>query len=315
MKSGKKVFISGVMTALLAMGVATPALAAETANPTSSTIYVDGQEIAFEAYNINGNNYFKLRDVAWALSGTDAQFNVTWDDEEQVINLISGEDYGKNGSLSVGNGKVKSATLNSAPIMKDGSYVDMTAYNIEGNNFFKLRDLGVQFGFQIGWNGDANAVTIDTDGIADELKENQTGVQTFTEGATHNEAKAGDVVKTKDGKTVTIQATTFENGHTLLGVGTGVDYITGTKLSSGYVLKDGATAEDGTRYMKCPVTNECHSADQWNDIRNFTDPNGKIKGDYDGETYMGYWKWNANATQHFTNVQGRWDWQGPHAVS
>ena len=143
----------------------------------------------------------------------------------------------------------------------------------------------------------------------------QTGTQTFKEGAAHQEAKPGDVVVKSDGTKVTLQNTTFDNNQSVLGVGTGVDFVTGAKLPSGYVLKDGATAEDGTRYIKCPVTNECHSADQWNDIRNFTDPNGKIKGDYDGEVYMGYWKWNANATQHFTNIQGRWDWQGPHAVS
>ena len=132
------------------------------ANPTASTIYVNGEKVAFEAYNINGNNYFKLRDVAWALSGTATPFNVSWNNEKGVINLISGENYGKNGALSTGNGKVKAAVLNGAPIMKDGAYVNMTAYNIEGNNFFKLRDLGDQFGFNVGWNGAENAVTIDS---------------------------------------------------------------------------------------------------------------------------------------------------------
>ena len=133
-----------------------------TANPTTSPIYINGVKTDFEAYNINGNNYFKLRDVALALSGTDAQFNVTWDNDKQVINLISKQAYGKNGALAAGNGKVKAATLNSAPIMKDGAYVNMTAYNIEGNNFFKLRDLGTQFGFEVGWDAAANAVTVNT---------------------------------------------------------------------------------------------------------------------------------------------------------
>lgn len=169
----KRKVTATILTAFMTLGVATPVFAAEVANPTSSAIYVDGEKVDFEAYNINGNNYFKLRDVAWALSGTDAQFNVTWNDAEGVINLIDGEDYGKNGALSVGNGKVKSATLNTAPIMKDGSYVNMTAYNIEGNNFFKLRDLGEQFDFVVGWDGSANAVTIDTDGIVEEIEEKE----------------------------------------------------------------------------------------------------------------------------------------------
>jgi len=151
-----------VLSAVLALGVAMPAFADEVANPTNSAIYVDGERIAFEAYNINGNNYFKLRDIAQALSGSKAQFNVTWNSEAGVINLISGENYGENSALSVGDGLVKSAVLNTAPIMKDSGYVEMTAYNIAGNNFFKLRDLGEQFGFAVGWDGVANAVTIDT---------------------------------------------------------------------------------------------------------------------------------------------------------
>ena len=171
MLNRKKTIISGVMAAMLAMGIASPAFAAETANPTSSTIYVDGQDIAFEAYNINGNNYFKLRDVAWALSGTSKQFNVEWNDEEKVINLVSGKEYGKNGKLTTGDGVIKSATVNSAPIMVDGEYVDMMAYNINGNNFFKLRDLGETFDFAVGWNGDANAVSISTTGEIEEVEQ------------------------------------------------------------------------------------------------------------------------------------------------
>ena len=66
--------------------------------------------------------------------------------------------------------------------MKDGSYVNMTAYNIEGNNYFKLRDLGVQFGFEVGWNSDANAVTIDTDGVVDEIKKEEQKQEVASDG-------------------------------------------------------------------------------------------------------------------------------------
>ena len=47
-----KKIISAVTTVALAASITVPAFAAETANPTSSTIYIDGQEIAFEAYNL-----------------------------------------------------------------------------------------------------------------------------------------------------------------------------------------------------------------------------------------------------------------------
>ena len=52
---------------------------AATANPTASTVLVDGENVAFDAYNIADNNYFKLRDLAFTLSGTAKQFEVGWD--------------------------------------------------------------------------------------------------------------------------------------------------------------------------------------------------------------------------------------------
>ena len=45
-------------------------------------------------------------------------------------------------------------------IYVDGQQVSMTAYNIAGNNFVRLRDIGQQVGFNVYWQ---NGVQIDTD--------------------------------------------------------------------------------------------------------------------------------------------------------
>lgn len=50
------------------------------ASPTTSKIYLDGKEVTFTAYNIGGNNYFKLRDI-----GTAFDFGVTWDGGNSTI--------------------------------------------------------------------------------------------------------------------------------------------------------------------------------------------------------------------------------------
>lgn len=44
--------------------------------PTASKVSVNGKDVSFEAYNIEGNNYFKLRDLAKALTGSNKQFEV-----------------------------------------------------------------------------------------------------------------------------------------------------------------------------------------------------------------------------------------------
>ncbi len=48
---------------------------------------------AFEAYNIQGNNYFKLRDLAHVLNGTTKQFNVGYDNTTKAITIVTGQPY------------------------------------------------------------------------------------------------------------------------------------------------------------------------------------------------------------------------------
>jgi hypothetical protein len=133
------------------------------AAPTSSTVLVNGENAAFDADNIGGNNYFKLRDLAYTLSGTEKQFEVGWDDEANAISLTSGQVYtavgGEMDSKGAGN---KTATPTASKITLDGNDVAFDAYNIGGNNYFKLRDLGAAFDFGITWDGDANTIVIDT---------------------------------------------------------------------------------------------------------------------------------------------------------
>ena len=38
----------------------------------------------------------------------------------------------------------------------------MTAYNINGNNYFKLRDIGMALNFDVSWDSNLKGVVIDT---------------------------------------------------------------------------------------------------------------------------------------------------------
>ena len=140
-----------------------PAPVTKTVNPTASTVYVNGKAVAFEAYNIDGNNFFKLRDLAQALSGTDKQFEVGYDSASKAITLTSGKAYTPvGGELAQGDGKAKTASPTASKIYKDGAEVDLTVYNINGNNFFKLRDLMQLFDIGVGYDNDTKAITLDT---------------------------------------------------------------------------------------------------------------------------------------------------------
>lgn len=142
-----------------------PTISAQTATatPIASKVLVNGKEISFDAYEINGNNYFKLRDIANVVSGTGKQFEVTWDSSKNAINLLSNKAYtAVGGELAKGDGSQKPATLNASKVYLDGKEISLTAYTINDNNYFKLRDLGQTFNFGVGWDGAANTVTIDT---------------------------------------------------------------------------------------------------------------------------------------------------------
>jgi hypothetical protein len=154
--------IPGIILAMaLCMGLAlTPAPAAR---PTSSPILVNGRRIAFDAYNINDNNYFKLRDLAYVLSGTVKQFEVGWNGATNTITLTSGKPYTPVGGEMAGKGtgnKVAAATI--SRILLDGSEVSFTAYNIGNNNYFKLRDIGAAFNFGVNWDGESQTIELDT---------------------------------------------------------------------------------------------------------------------------------------------------------
>ena len=137
-----------------------PAPAAEPeVQPTAQNLTVNGEKKSTEIYTIDGYNYFKLRDMAALLSGTTSQFSVDFDGARNTIVVKTGAAYESvGGELSIPSEsemRQKAAhTVNGAQKVEiDGRQVDLTAFNIGGNNFFKLRDLGDALSFNVDWDG------------------------------------------------------------------------------------------------------------------------------------------------------------------
>lgn len=69
------------------------------AYPSTQRVSVDGAAVEFQMYvlkdeNGNNTNYVKVRDVAYILNGTSAQFSVKWDG---AVDLIPGQGYESDG--------------------------------------------------------------------------------------------------------------------------------------------------------------------------------------------------------------------------
>jgi len=131
--------------------------------PSTHNVRVNGQLVSFAAFNIGGNNFFRLRDVAFTINGTRSQFAVAWDGRAAAINLLPGQGYAPLGTeMAVGNGRIAVAVPSADIVNVDGRQTHMRAYNIDGYNYFMLRDLGAVLGFAVDWDDVGRTVLIDT---------------------------------------------------------------------------------------------------------------------------------------------------------
>lgn len=134
----------------------------KTAKVSSARVVVDGTPVAAAAYEIEGSNYFKLRDLAVAFTGTDAAFDVEWDGAAQTVTLTAGAYVPVGGELEPLTGGSQTATRATADVYVEGMPLVGKAYEIAGNHYFKLRDLCFMLGVSVAWDDAAQTITIDT---------------------------------------------------------------------------------------------------------------------------------------------------------
>jgi len=127
------------------------------ATPSNINVSIDGQPAHLQAYNINGYNFFRLRDLAYVLNGTLAQFDVIWNSEANSIALLRNTPYtvvggemtnsstnsrADNRSSTTSATAVIPATPTASFILLDDAQISPRGYLINDNNFFMLRELG-----------------------------------------------------------------------------------------------------------------------------------------------------------------------------
>lgn len=136
--------------------------AAGTAYPSTQKVDIDGKKVTFQMYALkdaNGNytNYIKIRDLALALKGTNAKFDVTWDG---TVNLVAGKAYKANGSENkTPFSGARAYSVPTDPTNVNGSASDLKAILIKddagnGYTYYKLRDVAKRLDFTADWNVD-----------------------------------------------------------------------------------------------------------------------------------------------------------------
>ena len=160
MKQIRRVSALALSLALI-LSLLPSALAAE-AVLSPQKLTVDGKPIECEKYNIGGSNYFKLRDLAYVLSGTASQFAVGYDAASATVSITTGVAYTPNGTeLAAGTDNAATAQPSAQTILIDGAErSDLTAYNIGGSNFFQLRELGAALDFSVDYDAGTNTAVV-----------------------------------------------------------------------------------------------------------------------------------------------------------
>jgi len=126
-------------------------------------VSVNGKITEVFPYNIKGNNYFKIRDLAMLLRGTEKQFEVSWDPVDQAVVITSGVPYTVTGGELSGSPDYR-AKANPATSMVyiNGDIISPTVYNIHGYNNLKLRDIATALDFRVDWESESMTIIIDT---------------------------------------------------------------------------------------------------------------------------------------------------------
>lgn len=159
----KRIFATAIAAAVIAASLPTAGAAnALTVVPTSAkgqAVYVGSTRVYPTGYNINDNNYFKLRDV-----GKLAGFGVDWNEDTRTVEISTTRTAPE--LTGIADTAVTGATAKPTDqrITVDGKEVSMTVYKIKGNNYVKLRDIGKTINFGVSFNMATKAVSIDPNG-------------------------------------------------------------------------------------------------------------------------------------------------------
>ena len=132
--------------------------------PTTAKVLINGRQTDFRAYNINGSNFFRLRDLAYALNNTNSRFDISWNETLNEIMLRPGMPY-----RAIGSEMAQRPTFASVTAIKTESNIslfnapiNLTGYNIDASNYFMLREIGFYIGFDVDWDEQTSTILIDT---------------------------------------------------------------------------------------------------------------------------------------------------------
>ena len=128
---------------------------------TTQKVELDGEDVVIYGYNIDGYNYFKLRDLAAVLKDTKAKFGVEYKDA--MVTLTKGADYKVAETDQKEVKAMSKGMITNDKVMVGDKALNAMAYKVDDSNYYKLRDLGEALGFVVMYDKATNSVSLWSD--------------------------------------------------------------------------------------------------------------------------------------------------------
>jgi len=118
--------------------------------PAVTQVVINNTEVSFNTYTLNGNVYFRLRDIAKSFMGTSKSISIA--ESSNSVVMKSNEYYTATGNElgTEPDTENAQASKDSRDIVYNGSSVRISGYDINGEIYFTLNDLETMMNFTIG---------------------------------------------------------------------------------------------------------------------------------------------------------------------
>ena len=137
-------------------------------------VTLDGEEVKVGAYDVEGFNYLKLRDVAAIINGKKCQFNVGFDKPTKLITVELAKGYEKvEGDLAEIKDEKAKAIVSVRKILVNGEEKEIKTALINEYNYMQLRDLASLVGLDVKYDKVNKVIMLKSDAEAKEEKKDE----------------------------------------------------------------------------------------------------------------------------------------------
>lgn len=120
---------------------------------TSKKIVYDKKVKSLEAYLMNDEKYVNIKELAELLNGSQGQFDVVIDDMLKTVTLAKGKEYSVSAIRNTENNGLGAIQKSNYTLNVGGTTIHIDGYTVDGNYYYRLKDLAAPLGFSIAWSG------------------------------------------------------------------------------------------------------------------------------------------------------------------